>query len=67
MCANLKLALQIEGLTQAELSRRASLSRSTVSRALRGARQLSPAAQARIAKTLGRRVEDLFRPEESGR
>jgi transcriptional regulator with XRE-family HTH domain len=57
---NLKAAIELEKISQEELAKQVGVSQSTISRAIAGARKLSPATQARIAKTLGMPESAIF-------
>lgn len=47
------------GLTQAEMARRCEVSKSTLSRFESGERVVSPALQARIARVIADRIEEV--------
>jgi transcriptional regulator with XRE-family HTH domain len=60
---NLKAAMVLEKISQEELAKQVGVSQSTISRARAGARKLSPATQARVAKALGLCPKDVFAEE----
>jgi len=60
----LKILARIDGITQAEVARRAGLSPSTVCRVVAGTRKISDRSKERIAEVLGRPVEEVFPESE---
>lgn len=60
----LQIALELEGISQRDLSRRVSLTEETISLAVHGKRKLSEEAKERIALIVARPAKELF-PEEA--